>query len=215
MVDRINILKNTYLVLLLAALSGCATMSKEECQQADWFLKGVDDATQGYPLDRVIEHGKACARINITPDMRAYRQGHEKGARIYCVTNKGYSEGRSGAVYNGICPQDLEGNFLRAYRDGQELFRIEENIKRLSAEISDSRYTIESSHNEIYRLQYEIINQDNNSDERRYKINRINELENDIRRSHQHIDRAARELDLYQHDFDFVADQHHRMGYAL
>ena len=215
MIGTINIFKNLYCVLLLCVLSGCATMSKDECKQADWYLKGVDDAMQGYALERVIDHGKACARIDITPDMRAYRQGHEKGARLYCVTDKGYSEGRRGAVYNGICPQDLEGNFLRAYRDGQELFRIEQNMNRLSAEISNSQSSIEFCYNEIHRLQYDIINQHNNSDERRHKINRINELESDIRRNHIHIDRAARELELYHHDFDFVANQHRNMGYAL
>ena len=70
-------------IFLVALLSGCATMSKEECKQADWYLKGVEDASQGYATDRVVEHGKACARVNVVPDMKEYRKGHLKGARLY------------------------------------------------------------------------------------------------------------------------------------
>ena len=66
-----------------------------------------------------------------------------KGARLYCVPEKGYSEGRRGSAYNGICPVDLEPRFLRAYRDGQDLYRIQANIDTAaSAYIPTSTYLI-------------------------------------------------------------------------
>lgn len=197
---------------MLLCLSGCATMSKEECKQADWYLKGVEDATQGYPLDRVIEHGKACARVNIVPDMKEYRQGHAKGARLYCVPEKGYSEGRNGAAYNNICPAELEPAFLRAYGDGQELYRIQRNIDRMVSEINSSQSQIDSNYSEISQLKYEIVNS-RDEQERRYKMRRIDDLERDIRSLGLNADNAARELELFQNDYRIVEAKHRRMGY--
>ena len=197
---------------LVALLSGCSTMSKEECKQADWYLKGVEDATKGFPLDRVVEHGKACARVNIVPDMKDYREGHAKGARLYCVPEKGYSEGRGGAAYNGICPVELEPKFLRAYRDGQELYNIQRNIDRMINQINSSHSQIDNDYNEISQLKYDIVNS-NNEQDRRYRMRRINDLENEIRNLELDADRAARELDLFQNDYRVVEDKHHRMGY--
>lgn len=207
-------MKNKYagLIWLLALLSGCATMSKEECKQADWYLKGVEDASKGFPLDRVVDHGKACARIKIVPDMKDYREGHAKGARLYCVPEKAYSEGRSGAAYNGICPADLEPSFLRAYRDGQELFSIQRNIDRMVAEIHSSQSQIENNYNEISRLKYEIV-QSHDEQPRRYKMRRIDELEYGIRNLSLTADSAARELELFKNDYRVVENKHRRMGY--
>jgi hypothetical protein len=199
-------------VCLLMLLSGCATMSKEECKQADWYLKGVEDATHGFPLDRVVEHGKACARVNIVPNMKDYREGHAKGARLYCVPEKGYSEGRGGAQYNGICPVELEPKFLRAYRDGQELYIIQRNIDRMINEMNGNHSQIDNNYNEIAQLKYDIVNS-RDEQERRYKMRRIDELENEIRNLAFDADRAARELDLFQHDYRVVEDKHRRMGY--
>lgn len=199
-------------MVLTAVLSGCATMSKEECRQVDWYLKGVDDATAGYPLDRVIEHGKACAKIDVVPDMKAYREGHGKGARLYCVPPKGYSEGRKGAAYNGICPIELEDKFLRAYRDGQELFNIERKINELASQISSNNSQIDNNYGEISRLKREIVNS-NNEQDRRYRMRRIDDLEADIRRLDANSGRAAHEIDLFENDLRIVTERHVRMGY--
>lgn len=200
-------------ILMCALLmSGCATMSKEECKQADWYLKGVEDANQGYALDRVIEHGKACARTNIVPDMKEYREGHTKGARLYCVPEKGYSEGRKGSAYNGICPLELESKFLRAYKDGQELFTIQRNMDRMATEISSNNSMIDNHYAEIDQLKREIVNS-NNEQDRRYKMRRINELEDAIRNLDMNSARAQREFELFQHDYRVVEDKHYRMGY--
>lgn len=199
-------------VALAVLLSGCATMSKQECQQADWYLKGLDDATQGYALERVVEHGKACARVNITPDMKEYREGHAKGARLYCVPEKGYSEGRNGAAYNGICSADLEARFLRAYRDGQQLFYIQRNIDNASSALNNMQAQMDSDYQQIAQLKNDVV-YSSDGDERRYKMHRIDELENDIRRLEYEFDRTARELEKFKYDYRIVEDQHQRMGY--
>ena len=201
-----------FLLIAMATFLGCSTMSKEECKMADWYLKGLDDASAGYAVDRVIEHGKACAKVNVVPNMREYREGHAKGARLYCVPEKGYREGRRGAAYNGICPMELEDKFLRAYRDGQELYNIQRNIDNLASQIDNNNSKIDNNYNEISRLKHDIVNS-NNEQDRRYSMRRIDELEDDIRNLEINSGRAHRELDLYRNDYRIVEDKHVRMGY--
>lgn len=205
-------IKSVVLCLLALLISGCATMSKDECKQADWYLKGVDDATQGFALDRVIEHGKACARINIVPDMKEYREGHGKGARLYCVPEKGYSEGRNGAAYNGICPAAAEGNFLRAYNDGQELYAIQNRINDMHGQISSNSSQINNRYNDIAQLRREIV-KSNDEKDRRYKMRLIVDMENEIRNLDLDSQRAERQLYLLNNDYRAVEDKHRRMGY--
>jgi hypothetical protein len=212
--EWVNNMKVAFVALLLLSLfvSGCATMSKDECKQADWYLKGVDDATQGFALDRVVEHGKACARINIVPDMKDYREGHDKGARLYCVPEKGYSEGRKGAAYNGICPLAAEDKFLRAYRDGQELYNIQYRMDAMRNQISNSSSQINNRYNDIDQLRREIVRSKNEND-RRYKMRLIIDMENEIRHLDLDAQRADRELYLLDNDYRAVEDKHRRMGY--
>ncbi len=205
-------IKYVALLLLTLFISSCATMSKDECKQADWYLKGVDDATQGFALDRVVEHGKACARVNIVPDMKDYREGHGKGARLYCVPEKGYSEGRNGAAYNGICPAALEGRFLRAYNDGQELFAIQHRMDAIRSQISNNSSQVNNRYNDIAQLRREIV-KSNDEKDRRYKMRLIIDMENEIRNLEQDSNRAERELYLLNNDYHMVEDKHHRMGY--
>lgn len=205
-------MKFVALLLLSLFISSCATMSKDECKQADWYLKGVDDATQGFALDRVVEHGKACARINIVPDMRDYREGHAKGARLYCVPEKGYSEGRNGAAYNGICPVAAEGKFLRAYNDGQELYNIQHRMDAMYSQISSNNAQINNRYNDISQLRYEIV-KSNDERNRRYKMHFIDDLENEIRNLDLDSQRSERELFLLSNDYRVVEEKHRRMGY--
>ncbi|RYY73612.1 MAG: DUF2799 domain-containing protein [Gammaproteobacteria bacterium] len=200
------------LMLCLCLLSACSTMSKEECKMADWYLKGLDDASAGYAADRVIDHGKACAKVNVVPNMRDYREGHAKGARLYCVPEKGYREGRRGAAYNGICPMELEDKFLRAYRDGQELYSIQRNMDNLVNEINNNNSRMDSSYSEIARLKHDIVNS-NSEQDRRYNMRRIDELQDDIRNLEFNSGRAHRELELFRNDYRIVEDKHIRMGY--
>ena len=105
-------------IALLLITVGCATLSKEECRVADWHIIGFEDASSGHAIDRIGKHRKACASVNVAPDMTRYEEGHRAGARHYCTRERGYNEGVRGAAYNGICPLDLADTFLHAYRDG-------------------------------------------------------------------------------------------------
>ena len=52
-------------VVSLLGLSGCATMSAEECATGDWHMIGFEDGSMGYTVDRLGQHRKACAKYGV------------------------------------------------------------------------------------------------------------------------------------------------------
>ncbi|HRD48497.1 MAG: DUF2799 domain-containing protein [Candidatus Competibacter sp.] len=116
------------------ALSGCATLSREECLIGNWYEIGAQDGAAGYSPERLAEHRQACAEHRIRPDRDAYRAGWEEGIRDYCTPQRGFYEGRKGAGYAGICPPQLEWAFLREYRIGQDVYQQERRIQEVERE---------------------------------------------------------------------------------
>ncbi len=121
-------LKITTMTAAILVLAGCATLSKEECQVADWNTIGFEDGARGMTTSRIANHRKACAEHGIQPDMAAYQAGHAKGVRSYCQPAKGYRLGTRGRSYNGVCPADLENPFLAAYKEGKKIHAITRSI---------------------------------------------------------------------------------------
>lgn len=129
--------KPKILIALLgtAVISGCASMSSEECASSDWMAVGYEDGSRGYTSDRFATHRKACAKHGITADFAAYQQGRGDGLLEYCRPSRGYNLGASGSRYNGVCAADLEPEFLDAYRAGQELYSLRSNVNAANSQI--------------------------------------------------------------------------------
>jgi hypothetical protein len=119
-------------VALLAA--GCATMDKSECREADWRTIGLEDGAAGRTVSYIGNHRKACAEHGVSPDLAAYRRGHAIGVRQFCSPANGFSQGRAGRGYTGVCPADLEGGFLAAHATGRRLHDLGAEIDRLLRE---------------------------------------------------------------------------------
>ena len=105
--------------LSAAALNGCATLSEEQCLVGDWYGIGVSDGAAGYTMSRIDDHAEACARHGVSPNINAYSEGRARGLVSYCTTGVGFREGREGDGYAGVCPADLEPDFLAGYSDGR------------------------------------------------------------------------------------------------
>ncbi len=108
-------------ILCALTLTGCASLSKEECIQADWRLIGFEDGAKGRASSYLGNHREACAEYGITPDQTRYRMGREEGLTEYCRPYNGYQEGLKGASYQGVCPADLQDAFVDAHRYGKQI----------------------------------------------------------------------------------------------
>ena len=59
----------------LALLQGCASMSENECLNADWRLIGQDDGQSGKPRSILGAYRKDCAQYGGTPNQHEYEEG--------------------------------------------------------------------------------------------------------------------------------------------
>lgn len=139
------------MLALCVALAGCETMSEDQCRNADWSERGRADGRNGEAESHIEAHRKACAKANVTPDDRRWRQGWVEGVRTYCVPAVAWRAGLANRSYRGACRDFDEAVFLRwhrlgldAYktrseRDGKqrEIEKLEEQLKK--AEKEDER----------------------------------------------------------------------------
>ncbi len=163
------------IAVLTLTLSGCASLTQDQCQSGNWSEIGQSDAVSGYPAQRFNDHIKACQRYSITPSMAEYEKGYKQGLLRYCTLSNGFSVGRNGYSYQGICPIALEPTFTAGYRRGSNIHQIELSIasarrsyqdadnqmvkalsskdKQLAPDIRRLRREKSRLNEEIYRLQ--------------------------------------------------------------
>lgn len=91
-------------VALAVALSGCASLSENECRTADWRGIGLQDGLQGKTLGELEEHRRACAEYTIAVSERPYLDGREEGLREFCRLDNAFRVGLNGQKYLGVCP---------------------------------------------------------------------------------------------------------------
>lgn len=208
-----NLLSKLLLVWMLGSLIGCASMSKEECLNANWKSIGYEDGSVGRPEMTIQAHRKACAKINVVPDLNLYQQGHKEGVRSYCKKTTAYQLGVRGGAYYQVCPPDLEPAFLQAYRVGQELYAITQQMDQVEQAISGYESSIDHLLDEKAEQQQAIVNAGSSSKERRVYLNEIDRIEDEIRRYEHDIRDAEHELDHLAQDYAKLQAEHQRMGY--
>ncbi|MEY4590377.1 MAG: hypothetical protein RL497_2453 [Pseudomonadota bacterium] len=197
---------------VIATLSGCASLTPEECQQADWYLIGSADAQKGYAKLRIDDHRKACAKVHITPDLFTYERGHEKGQKTYCTTPNGFAQGAAGTNYQGACEGYLAEDFLRGYRDGQELYQARSRVDQLYRDIDNYHSDIARMRREINEKQSLMANESNN-ERRRELLARIQQLQNDVSYAERNLYNAERERGPAEQNFRRVENRMRSFGY--
>lgn len=138
-------------ILLALLVSGCATMDKPECRQADWQIIGIEDGAKGHPVSYIGNHRKACAEYGIQPDLAQYQLGHQTGLAQFCTARNGFNQGRTGRNYNEVCPSGLREQFVRGYNTGRKL-------KLLDSEIDHMRHDAQLKETEMTELEERMQN---------------------------------------------------------
>jgi len=126
----------------LLALTGCASMSKDECLAVDWRTVGYEDGVEGYPGDHIAQHRKACAKYGVRADLALYQEGRNQGLQEFCQPINGYNLGARGGGYRGVCPAQLEPTFLRAYNEGHDLYEMTARVSGTQAELNSKRHEL-------------------------------------------------------------------------
>ncbi len=180
---------NVFLALAaMLVMSGCATMSSEECLATDWTAVGFEDGARGYTTERFSKHRQACAKHGITADFGAYQAGRDQGLVEYCQPGRGFDVGVSGGRYYGVCDVNLEQAFLDAYNAGYHLYTLRSNVNRAEASISAKERELERIEDEMRDKEAALINDETPTEERILLLadlkelsERTGELEEEIR----------------------------------
>jgi len=187
----------------LSLLGACSTgLSKDECLNASWQQIGFEDGAHGRSLEYIGRHRKSCAKVNVSPDFSAYKQGHKEGLTHWCVYDKGLAFGRRGGNYQGNCPATLEGDFLAGYEYGRKIHFAQQDVSALEDEVSHLHAHIEELENEKATLSLLLLKtSDTTEAERLEALVRLNEipeiiinLEYELAASEDALFRAKRKL---------------------
>lgn len=133
---------------LLALLSGCATMSTEECKVARWGEVGLRDGLAGEPLSRLNSLSKDCAEAKVRVDTQAYLQGRDQGLLTYCRMDNAVRLGLDGKGYQGVCPAGIDGEFRRRYSVGREVFDARSQVRSLDSRRVDLERRLRDAKND-------------------------------------------------------------------
>lgn len=144
-------------IMSLLGLSGCATMTADECVTSDWHTIGYEDGARGYTAEQLGNRRKACAKHGVAPDFEAYQAGREEGLRQYCQPSRGFSLGSSGARYNGVCPVTMEVEFIDAYNTGRQLHTLRSRISSATNQISSKKRELDRANGRIRSAEAQLI----------------------------------------------------------
>jgi hypothetical protein len=164
------------MVLVIVVLSGCASMSSEECVNSDWVAIGYEDGSRGYTTDRFGSRRKACAKHGVTADFQAYQQGRDEGLVEFCQPARGFNLGASGGTYHGVCDVAMEGEFLDAYRVGHQLHSLRSNVSNANSQIYRREAELENIQEEIRAKEAQLISEDVTTQDRILLLADLKEL---------------------------------------
>jgi hypothetical protein len=152
-----NRIASLAVVFFALAISGCASMSSEECALSDWSAVGFEDGARGYTTERFSAHRKACAKHGVTADFRAYQEGRDEGLVQFCQPSRGYNLGVNGGTYNGVCDVAMEEEFLDAYRVGHQLYSLRANVNAANSRISARKRELDEIEIDIRSTEASVI----------------------------------------------------------
>ena len=140
-----------FLGLALAGVfPGCASMSKNQCLQADWYEIGTRDGSLGKPRTLFQSHYDACLEYGVHADRQAYYRGRAAGLQSFCTYDNGLAQGKQGKTYRQVCPPGLEPDFLAGFERGKRIFVYANRIAALENQLKTIERQINSRQQELH-----------------------------------------------------------------
>jgi hypothetical protein len=168
------------LAAALAVLSGCASMSKDECLSANWRQVGFSDGAKGLPNKQIEQHAKACAEYGVQVNLDEYLSGRAQGLLTYCQAENGFVVGRSGERQIVTdCPEHLRTAFIEQYNHGLVVHAIESDLENRHSRASYYRRKLRERDERIVDIRAELDRKDLSTDRRTTLLNEYNKLVED------------------------------------
>lgn len=137
-------------MIITVGLVSCASLSKNECLQADWFELGYRDGSMGRSRAIFQKHYDACLDHSVRADRQAYYKGRDEGLKVFCTEQSGFNKGRAGRSYSYVCPPALEPDFLAGYEKGRALHKYESKVSSLEKRLVTIEKQIQDKEKQLY-----------------------------------------------------------------
>lgn len=151
-------MKMLYIIPVLFVLSGCATLSRDQCQQGDWFGIGLADGQAGQAMNRLDLHNKACAEYGIGVNPQQYLEGRAQGLNDYCRLSNAFDSGLRGLRYQRVCPPALDEAFDRYNAAAYEVYELRREFDSIDNQLASKEYQMadrDLSNESYHRLRRE------------------------------------------------------------
>ena len=137
----------SFVLAVLVLLAGCESMSKQECQVADWQRVGFKDGASGESERRLAAYTEDCGEAGVKPDAQAYRRGWDSGIQRFCTAANGWREGVQGhSGKNAVCQaQPGYEPFTRYLDAGLQVYRTSEQMRQNDMETNRLQKRLEGS----------------------------------------------------------------------
>ena len=179
-----NVLKLA-LLCLVVTLSGCATLSPQECHTANWKQIGENDGQSGYS-SRIAQHYKACSKVNVIPNQKLYEFGYQEGQKYYCQPEVIFDKALQGGGSYHVCPVEQHARLRPFYDVPYAYYQSKKNRDALVKEID--------------KYQNYLLDKKLSKEKRDSYIDKIRDLKNDKNRLESDFEYAERRLNRFERD---------------
>jgi len=182
---------------LAMLLASCATMSPEECKNAQWREVGQADGLVGASLSVFNSRVEDCAKADVVVDAEAYHQGRDLGLSSYCRMENAVQLGLNGSYYGRVCPPEVDGIFYQRHKVAFAVYAVRAEIHNLHirTDVLESRLR-ESNRDEDSRLRSATSDTERSKirreldDERNKTRNELIEIDTQLRRKREELRHA-------------------------
>lgn len=138
------------LSICLLIISGCSTLSKQECKTGDWYGIGLADGAKGRTPSYFSNHISACSEHGVRTNAVAWESGRKQGLHHYCTADNAFYQGEKGNSLSPVCSfkSAFEQNkLLRRNEEGKRLYRLKKQIEKHKKELADIEKKLAESKN--------------------------------------------------------------------
>jgi hypothetical protein len=131
-----QITRFTFSALAILAVTGCAgKISKEDCQEANYYEMGLDDGQDGRNTERLAKYKAACEPAGVPVAEDRYNYGRQVGLVDHCDASKGKKDANKGAP-DQLCMENAVPPYIQAYNAelAENRSEMEARLKKLEEE---------------------------------------------------------------------------------
>jgi hypothetical protein len=165
---------------LVLILSACSSMSKEQCESADWKAYGYTDGAKGKATTHFNSYAQACGDHGVKSDFERYLLGHKQGVIVFCSIENGYQAGTENYRYQGICKTHNESAFLKGLAKGKKLYQARQEVRKEQSEVARLRKAIDEQSRQQEINEELIVDNGTSQDQRRLLLQENKMIARDI-----------------------------------